>query len=58
MDIAAMSISMNQMKLAQAVNLKVMSIAMNQVENQSQGLIQAMAKSSDPKLGNLIDLSV
>lgn len=58
MDIAALSISMSQASLSQAVGLRVMSMAKNQADIQSQGLVQMMAKSVDPNLGNELDVSV
>lgn len=58
MDIAALSISMSQASLSQAVSLKVMSMAKNQASIQSQGLIQMMEKSVDPNLGRKLDISV
>lgn len=58
MDIAALSISMSQASLAQAVSLKVMSIAKNQASIQSQGLMQMMEKSVDPNLGKKLDISI
>lgn len=58
MDIAALSISMSQASLSQAVSLKVMSMAKNQAAIQGQGLIQMMEKSVDPNLGRKLDISV
>lgn len=58
MDIAALSISMSQASLAQAVSLKVMSMAKNQASIQSQGLMQMMEKSVDPNLGKKLDISI
>lgn len=53
-----MSTAMSQAKVAQAVNIQVLSMAMNQAQSQGQGLIQTLEKSSDPNLGNIIDISV
>ncbi|WP_082112431.1 YjfB family protein [Paenibacillus sp. DMB20] len=58
MDIAALSISMNQASLAQAASLKVLGMAKNQAEIQGQALVQMMEKSIDPNLGNKLDISV
>ncbi|WP_422660411.1 YjfB family protein [Paenibacillus sp. EC2-1] len=58
MDIAALSISMSQASLSQAVSLQVMSMAKNQANIQGQGLVQMMEKSVDPNLGKNLDISV
>ena len=58
MDIAALSISMSQASLSQAVGLRVLSMAKNQADIQAQGLVQMMEKSVDPNLGNKLDVSV
>lgn len=58
MDIAALSISMSQASLSQAVGLRVLSMAKNQASIQGQGLVQMMEKSADPNLGKNLDISV
>ncbi|UNK20139.1 YjfB family protein [Paenibacillus sp. N3/727] len=58
MDIAALSISMSQASLSQAVGLRVLSMAKNQANIQGQGLVQMMEKSVDPNLGQKLDISV
>lgn len=58
MDIAALSISMSQASLSQAVGLRVLSMAKNQANIQGQGLVQMMEKSVDPNLGKNLDISV
>lgn len=58
MDIAALSISMSQASLSQAVSLRVMSMAKNQANIQGQGLVQMMEKSVDPNRGKNLDISV
>lgn len=58
MDIAALSISMSQASLSQAVGLRVLSMAKNQASIQGQGLVQMMEKSVDPNLGKNLDISV
>lgn len=58
MDIAALSTSLSQMSLSQAVGLRVMSLAKDQAETQTQGLIQAMQQSVHPNLGSQLDIRV
>ncbi|MGM1050695.1 Putative motility protein [Paenibacillus uliginis N3/975] len=58
MDIAALSISMSQASLSQAVGLRVLNMAKNQANIQGQGLVQMMEKSVDPNLGQKLDISV
>lgn len=58
MDIAALSISMSQASLSQAVGLRVLNMAKNQANIQSEGLTQMMEKSVDPNLGKKLDISV
>lgn len=56
MDIAALSTGMSQVSLAQAVSVKVASIAKDQAGEQGQALIQMMEKSLQPHLGGQLDL--
>ncbi|WP_082726975.1 YjfB family protein [Paenibacillus riograndensis] len=58
MDIAALSVSMNQSSLKQAVGLQVLSIAKNQAEIQGQNLAQMLSQSVDPNLGKTLDIKV
>ncbi|CQR57490.1 YjfB family protein [Paenibacillus sonchi] len=58
MDIAALSVSMNQAGLKQAVGLQVLSIAKNQAEIQGQNLAQMLSQSLDPNLGKTLDIKV
>ncbi|MGG1617233.1 YjfB family protein [Paenibacillus sp. NRS-1782] len=56
MDIAALSTGMSQASLAQAVSVKVLSMAKDQAGEQGQALIQMMEKSVQPHLGGQLDL--
>ena len=58
MDIAALSMSLSQASLSQAVGLKVASLVKGQAEAQSQGLVQMMNGSLDPNLGKRLDIRV
>ncbi|USB34158.1 YjfB family protein [Paenibacillus sp. YPG26] len=58
MDIAALSTSMSQSSLAQAVGIKVLSMAKEQAEAQAQNMVQLIQKSMDPNLGRQLDISV
>ncbi|NEW05353.1 putative motility protein [Paenibacillus sp. SYP-B3998] len=56
MDIAALSISMNQTKLAQEVGIRVLQIAQNQSVQQTQEIVQMMQSSVQPNLGGNLDI--
>ena len=58
MDIAALSMSLSQASLSQAVSLKVMNLAKGQAETQSQALVQMMNGSLDPNLGKRLDIRI
>ncbi|MEG0020485.1 MAG: YjfB family protein [Oscillospiraceae bacterium] len=48
MDIAAMSIGLNQAKLMQSVSLAMTKKVMNMQQQQGQQLVEAMAKATPP----------
>lgn len=56
MDIAALSISMNQASLSQAVGIKVLNLAKNQADVQANNLVQMLEQSADPNLGRHLDI--
>ncbi|WP_348623435.1 YjfB family protein [Paenibacillus peoriae] len=56
MDIAALSTGMSQASLAQAVSVKVLSMAKDQASDQEQALVQMMEKSVQPHLGGQLDI--
>ncbi|MFB9330774.1 YjfB family protein [Paenibacillus aurantiacus] len=56
MDIAALSMSLSQMKLSQAVGISVLKMAKETAVSQNEGLLQAMQQSVQPHLGQRIDL--
>ncbi|WP_066192333.1 MULTISPECIES: YjfB family protein [Gracilibacillus] len=56
MDIAALSILMNQSQVQQQKDIALMSKAMDQVEAQSNDMIKLMESSVQPHLGGNIDL--
>jgi hypothetical protein len=58
MDISALSTSMNQSALSQAVGIKVLSMAMNQAQTQGQEMVQLLSSGVNPNLGNNIDIKV
>lgn len=65
MDIAALSIGLSQMKVAQQKGIAVMKLAMDSAENQTANLTQmleagtgSMELSLTPFLGSNIDVSV
>lgn len=65
MDIAALSMGLSQMKVAQQAGISVMKMAMDTAEGQSSELTQMLEASTQsleasltPHLGNNIDVSV
>ena len=58
MDIEALSTSMSQSALSQAIGIKVLNLAKGQAVQQSQDLIQMMSASLDPNLGKSLDIRV
>lgn len=58
MDIAALSVSLGQASLQQAVGLQVLSIAKDQAEIQGQNMAQMLQQSAHPNLGKTLDIRV
>ncbi|WP_081667257.1 YjfB family protein [Paenibacillus pinihumi] len=58
MDIAALSTSMSQTSLAQAVGIKVLSLAKEQAVQQGNDFVKMMEQSVTPNLGKTIDIRV
>jgi len=58
MDIAALSMGLSQMKIAQVVSIGVVKIAMDTAEGQMTDLTRMMEQSVNPAVGSNIDLSV
>lgn len=58
MDIAALSMGLSQMKIAQKVSISVVKIAMDNAEGQMTDLTRMMEQSVNPAVGSNIDLSV
>lgn len=58
MDIAALSSSMSQASLAQAVSIRVMALAKNTAEQQSQNVVQLLSQNIHPNLGKSLDIKV
>ncbi|MBC2396709.1 YjfB family protein [Clostridium tetanomorphum] len=58
MDIAGMSVAMNQNKLMEATSLAVMKIAMNTGKETAQAMTEMMEKSMTPNLGQNLDIRV
>jgi len=56
MDIAALSSSMSQASLAQAVSIRVMALAKNTAEQQSQNVVQLLSQNIHPNLGKTLDI--
>ncbi|SFS84006.1 YjfB family protein [Paenibacillus sp. BC26] len=56
MDIAALSMSLSQINLSQAVGISVLRIAKDQSSEQSQQMIQMMERSVQPNLGGNLDI--
>ena len=58
MDIAALSINLNQAKVAQETSLAVMKLAMETGKQTVNETVKMIEKSVDPNLGRIIDVSV
>lgn len=58
MDIAAMSIGLNQMKVAQEVSVSVMKMAMDTGKEQSKDLAKLMEQSVNPHIGGTVDIKL
>ncbi|SDW85340.1 YjfB family protein [Paenibacillus sp. CF384] len=57
MDIAALSTSLAQINVSQAVGISVLNLANDQAKSQSQQLVQMMERSVQPHLGGNLDIS-
>lgn len=58
MDIAALSISLAQSNLSQAVGISVLKMANEQSNSQAEQIVQMMARSVQPNLGGNLDITV
>jgi hypothetical protein len=58
MDIAALSVMMNQSQIHQQASLSVMKMAMNTAEQNSVELTKMLEQSVQPHLGSSIDLKL
>jgi hypothetical protein len=58
MDIAALSIVMNQSQLQEQASFSVMKIAMNTAEQNSANFSKILEQSVQPHLGGKIDLKL
>lgn len=58
MDIAALSIGLSQMQLAQEIGVSVMKMAMETSEVQVADLTKIMEQSVTPHIGGKIDISL
>lgn len=58
MDIAAMSIGLSQMNLAQEISTSVMKMAMDTAKTQTSDLTKMMEHATAPHLGSSVDISL
>ena len=58
MDIAALSMGLSQMKLANEVGVSVLKMAMDTSQGQADNLTQMMEQSVTPYLGGSIDVTL
>ncbi|MFC5451386.1 YjfB family protein [Paenibacillus aestuarii] len=58
MDIAALSVSMNQGSLGTQVGISVLKMQKDQAEQQGQALTQMMERSVQPNVGGNFDIRV
>jgi Putative motility protein len=57
-DIAALSVAMNQSQIQQQASLSVMKIAMNTAEQNSADLTKMLEQSVQPHIGSQIDIKL
>jgi len=58
MDVAALSMNLNQIKVAQKVGVSVMKMSMDTMIKQSEEMTKMMEQSVNPHIGSNIDTSV
>lgn len=58
MDIAALSMGLSQMKLANEVGTSVLKMAMDIAQPQMEGITQMMELSVNPHVGSNLDLKL
>ncbi|SHK39701.1 Putative motility protein [Anaerobranca californiensis DSM 14826] len=58
MDIAALSMNLNQAKVAQETSLAIMKLAMGTGKQTANETVKIIEKSVDSNLGRIIDVSV
>lgn len=58
MDIAALSTSLSQMKVAQEASVSVLKMAMDTAKGQSLDLAKMLEQSVNPHIGGNIDISI
>lgn len=58
MDIAALSMNLSQMKVAQEASMSVMKMAMETAESDATDMIKMMEQSVVPSVGSNIDISL
>lgn len=58
MDIAALSMNLSQMKVAQEASMSVMKMAMETAESDAAEMIKMMEQSVVPNVGSNIDISL
>lgn len=57
MDIAAVSIGLKQVQLAQAASTSILKKAMDNAQAQAQDLLKIMEQTAQPELGANIDIT-
>lgn len=57
MDIAAVSIGLKQVQLAQAASTSILKKAMDNAQVQAQDLLKIMEQSVQPQLGSIVDVT-
>lgn len=58
MDVAALSVVLNQGKLAQQVGIAVMKKAMDSAKTNNDALLKTMEQSISPHLGRSVDVKI
>lgn len=58
MDIAAISMAMNQQNLMTNINVAILSQSLNTVETMGTDMVKMMEQSVQPNLGQNIDITI
>ena len=58
MDIAALSMSLSQMKVANQASISVLKLTMDTAQEQMEDMTKIMEQSVNPHIGSILDLKL